>query len=275
MKAAKRHRSDLFVFVLAALLAGLLGTGCDRNGGDHPPDSMADSRAASFVWPEDPQHPMLRFEIEGAAGPGTIEVELMPELAPNTVAQIIEWTKQGYYDGTTFHRVIEGFMIQGGDPNTRDRIVQNDGQGGPGFSLDDEFSEAPFVRGVVGMGNTGRPNSAGSQFFITQADAPHLDVAYTVIGRVRSGMEHVDAIVEVEIDRVGRWGPANRPIEDVVLKRVQLIDPEPSPSAAVAASTDGAEARAAQPTRHTPVEEHSAQKRKAEDGHASPAAPAP
>jgi peptidyl-prolyl cis-trans isomerase B (cyclophilin B) len=218
---------------LALLVVVLLGAGCEdsKSGGESSAAASNSSEdgghaveGAAYAWPEDPNHPVVRIEVDGAAGPGAIEIELMPELAPVTVAQIIEWADEGFFDGTTFHRVIEDFMIQGGDPNTRDKTPTNDGQGGPGFRLDDEFSAAPFVRGVVGMGNTGQKNSAGSQFFIMHADAPSLDDNYTVIGRVRSGIEVVDAIVDVEIDKVGRWGPRARPIEDVVMTRVRRVE---------------------------------------------------
>ncbi len=187
-----------------------------------PPSSEP---ATTFEWPARPDHPILRVEIEGAAGEGTIEIELMPDLAPTTVAQLLEWAESGFYDGTTFHRVIDGFMIQGGDPRSRDRNPRNDGTGGPGFALDDEFSSAPFVRGVVGMGNKGRANSTGSQFFIVQQDQPSLAGRYTAVGRVRRGMELVDAIARVETDKVGRWGPRDRPIENVVMKKVVRVEP--------------------------------------------------
>lgn len=231
--AAKRPMTLLFFALL--LVPALLGSGCDGSGKGHESadaaphatnDASPADEAAFYAWHEDPNHPVIRIEVDGAAGQGTIEIELMPELAPVTVAQVIQWADEGYYDGTTFHRVIKDFMIQGGDPNSRDKIPTNDGQGGPGFSLDDEFSDAPFLRGIVGMGNTGRKNSAGSQFFIMHADGPSLDGSYTVIGRVRSGMEVVDAIVDVEIDEVGRWGPRDRPIENVVMTRVSRLESE-------------------------------------------------
>lgn len=218
----------LALFVFIVLGSGCEGstTGIESSVATNNPvgDDHAEVDREAYAWPEDPNHPVLRIEVDGAAGPGTIEIELMPELAPTTVAQIVEWADEGFFDGLTFHRVIKDFMIQGGDPNTRDKIPTNDGQGGPGFKLDDEFSDAPFVRGVVGMGNTGRKNSAGSQFFIMHADVPSLDGQYTVIGRVRSGIEMVDAIVDVEIDVVGRWGPRARPIENVVMTRVSRVD---------------------------------------------------
>jgi len=215
------------------LATTLVILGCD---GSMKSDRNADSRGAAnrtaasseaksggtFAWPEDPSHPMLVVDIESEPGRGTITIELMPELAPKTVAHVIELAEQGYYDGTTFHRVIPGFMIQGGDPNSRDRDPDNDGQGNSELSVDDEFGAAPFVRGVVGMGNKGRRNSTGGQFFIMHADNRNLDGRYTVIGRVVDGMDVVDAITTVSIDRIGRWGPKDRPIKNVVMTSVAI-----------------------------------------------------
>jgi len=203
--------------------------GCDRLESKPLPESDAPT-TAPFEWPDDPNHATLSVEIETDSiefmdrieGGAIITIELMPELAPISVARVIDLAKDGYYDGTTFHRVIPDFMIQGGDPNSRDRNPNNDGNGNPELHLPDEFGEAPFLRGVVGMGNLGRKNSTGGQFFIMQADAPSLEGRYTVIGRVVSGIEVVDAITEVSIDRVGRWGPKDRPIENVWMKRVAI-----------------------------------------------------
>ncbi len=156
---------------------------------------------------------------------GDIVIELDEEKAPKTSENFLQYVNDGFFDGTIFHRVIDGFMIQGGDPRSRDRNPRNDGTGGPGFALDDEFSSAPFVRGVVGMGNKGRANSTGSQFFIVQQDQPSLAGRYTAVGRVRRGMELVDAIARVETDKVGRWGPRDRPIENVVMKKVVRVEP--------------------------------------------------
>ena len=153
---------------------------------------------------------------------GDMVLEFYPNLGEKHVDSFITHAKNGYFNGTTFHRVIPGFVIQGGDPNSRDRDPRNDGQGNPDLRIADEFSRAPFVRGVVGMGNKGTRNTTGGQFFIMHADTLNLDGRYTVIGRVRSGMEVVDAIMEVSIDRVGRWGPKDRPIENVVMRSVTI-----------------------------------------------------
>ncbi|HPG25985.1 MAG: peptidylprolyl isomerase [Spirochaetaceae bacterium] len=234
MRGTLTHATDatsprrLASLVLTALLGLATSPGCNRVETD--PDARqatTTSPTAShpFAWPSDPSHPVLRLEIDGSAGPGHIDIELMPELAPVTVARIIELASAGYYDGTTFHRVIPDFMIQGGDPRSRDRDPTNDGLGGHDEQLPDEFGEAPFVRGVVGLGNRGRPGSTSTQFFVMQADDRNLDGRYTPIGRVVAGLELVDAISRVQTDRTGRWGPRDRPIENVVMKHVSIVGP--------------------------------------------------
>ena len=118
---------------------------------------------------------------------GRVVIELRPDLAPRHVARIKELARKGFYDGIVFHRVIEGFMAQGGDPT-------GTGTGGSGMKLPAEFSGEPFVRGTVGMARSQDPNSADSQFFICFAPAAFLNGKYTVVGRVVEGMEHVDHI---------------------------------------------------------------------------------
>ncbi len=237
--------------MLGILFLLAMATACNRVEIGNEPVVDAPT-SVRFEWPDDPSHPTLGLEIENAAinvashgaddgqraGRGTIVIELMPELAPVTVARVIDLAKDGYYDGTTFHRVIPGFMIQGGDPNTRDRDPDNDGSGDPSVRLDDEFSDAPFVRGVVGMGNLGRRDSTGSQFFIMHADERSLDGRYTVIGKVVSGIEVVDEITRVSIDRIGRWGPKDRPIENVVMKRVAIREQAPETNRVTGRSGD-------------------------------------
>jgi peptidyl-prolyl cis-trans isomerase B (cyclophilin B) len=182
-------------------------------------DARADGLAEDYRWPHDPENPVLRLDIEMADGGGAIEIELMPQLAPKNVEQLVSLVGDGYYDGTTFHRVIRGFMIQGGDPNTRDLDPNNDGQGGRRLPLPDEVSSAPFQRGVVALANHGRSDSNSSQFFIVQTENRALDGQYTAVGRVVSGIELVDEIADTPTDGVGRWGPKDRPIESVVIRR--------------------------------------------------------
>ncbi len=126
---------------------------------------------------------------------GKIEIKFFPEVAPGHVQNFIDLAKKGFYDGTTFHRVIPGFMIQGGDPNTKGTDRSNHGMGGPGYTIKAEFNAKNHKRGIVSMARAQSPDSAGSQFFICVADAPFLDRMYTVFGEVVSGMEVADKIV--------------------------------------------------------------------------------
>ncbi|MBW2267747.1 MAG: peptidylprolyl isomerase [Deltaproteobacteria bacterium] len=142
---------------------------------------------------------------------GTVQIQLLPEIAPQTVARFAELSNEGYYDGTTFHRVIPGFMIQGGDPLTRNNDPRDDGKGGTPDVLPDDYSDFPALRGSVAMANRGHPKTAQGQFFIVHADSRHLDGNYTIFGRVVEGIEVVDAVTELEIDTYGRFGPLNRP----------------------------------------------------------------
>jgi len=173
---------------------------------------------APFVWPQG-SRPVAEIVV---ADFGTVRVALYPELAPETVENFRKLADEGFYDGTTFHRVIPGFMIQGGDPNSRDKDPYNDGQGNPGYRIPDEFSRASHERGVVSMANEGRRDSGGSQFFIVHDDARTIDGRYTAFGRVIEGMDVVDAISEVERDELGRWGPEDRPIGNVVIERIRV-----------------------------------------------------
>lgn len=144
-----------------------------------------------------------------------IVLELDPSVAPNTVANFISLIEEGYYDGLIFHRVIPGFMIQGGDPS-------GNGSGGPGYSIDGEFTSNGFKnnlkheRGVISMARTGEPNSAGSQFFIMAEDTSQLDEEYAAFGKVIEGMEIVDAIVATETDS------SDKPLEDQKMKKVEV-----------------------------------------------------
>lgn len=126
---------------------------------------------------------------------GSMELKFFPEVAPNHVNNFIELAKKGFYDGTTFHRVIPGFMIQGGDPNSKNPDKSTHGMGGPGHTVKAEFNDKPHKRGTLSMARAGHPDSAGSQFFICVADAPFLNKQYTVFGEVVSGMETADTIV--------------------------------------------------------------------------------
>ena len=147
------------------------------------------------------QNPIVTIEMESGK---TIKLELYPEIAPNTVTNFVALASKGYYDGLIFHRVIPGFMIQGGDPT-------GTGMGGPGYTIKGEFARNGYrentlrhTRGVISMARSGMPNSAGSQFFIMHADAPHLDGSYAAFGKVTEGVETVDEIASVRTDRQDR-----------------------------------------------------------------------
>ena len=157
-------------------------------------------------------NPIVTFEMEDGA---VMKAELYPEVAPNTVNNFISLVKSGFYDGLIFHRVIPGFMIQGGDP-------KGIGSGGPGYCIRGEFKANGFdnsllhSRGVLSMARTMAPNSAGSQFFIMHEDAPHLDGQYAAFGAVTEGIEVVDQIAGTRTDR------NDRPMEPQVMKKVTV-----------------------------------------------------
>ena len=157
-------------------------------------------------------NPIVTIEMENG---GVMKAELYPEIAPNTVNNFISLAQSGFYDGLIFHRVIPGFMIQGGDP-------QGMGSGGPGYCIKGEFAQNGFqndlahTRGVLSMARTMEPDSAGSQFFVMVDDAPHLDGAYAAFGKVIEGMETADAIVNAKRD----WN--DRPKKDQKMKKVTV-----------------------------------------------------
>jgi len=156
--------------------------------------------------------PIVTIEMEDG---GVMKAELYPDVAPNTVNNFIALVKSGFYDGLIFHRVIPGFMIQGGDP-------EGTGMGGPGWSIKGEFrqngvkNDLIHARGVLSMARAMDPDSAGSQFFIMVDDAPHLDGGYAAFGKVIEGMETADAIVSAERD----WN--DRPKKDQRMKKVTV-----------------------------------------------------
>ncbi len=132
---------------------------------------------------------------------GKIELKFFPDVAPGHVNNFIELAKKGFYDGTTFHRVIPGFMIQGGDPNSKNDDKSTHGTGSPGYTIKAEFNDKPHKKGIVSMARSSDPDSAGSQFFICVADAGFLDGKYTAFGEVVSGIEVADNIVNQPRDR--------------------------------------------------------------------------
>ena len=160
------------------------------------------------------QNPIVTFEMENG---GKMVAELYPEVAPNTVNNFISLVQSGFYNGLIFHRVIPGFMIQGGCPN-------GNGMGGPGYEIDGEFAANGFrendlvhTTGVLSMARTMAPNSAGSQFFIMVAPAPHLDGQYAAFGQVTEGVE-----IAIDISRVPRNMMNDKPKKDVVIQSIRV-----------------------------------------------------
>ena len=139
---------------------------------------------------------------------GEIVLRFFPEVAPGHVKNFVKLSKEGFYEGTTFHRVIPGFMIQGGDPNSKSPDRKTHGMGGPGYHVKAEFNSKPHKRGIVSMARSNDTDSAGSQFFICVAEASFLDWQYTVFGEVVSGMDVADKVVNMKRD--GRDNPLER-----------------------------------------------------------------
>ena len=178
------------------------------------------------------QNPIVTFEMEDGS---IIKAELYPDVAPNTVNNFLSLVNKGFYDGLIFHRVIEGFMIQGGCPD-------GNGMGGPGYTIKGEFTRNRFkndlkhTKGVLSMARTMIPDSAGSQFFIMHKDSPHLDGDYAAFGKVIEGMDVVDRIAEVDTDY------NDRPVVPQVMKKVTaetfgVVYPEPEKNKAIGKRT--------------------------------------
>ena len=154
---------------------------------------------------------------------GEMVAEFSPDVAPKTVENFKKLARQGFYDGTAFHRIIKGFMIQGGDPNTKDLANEaRYGTGGPGYSIPAEFNEKKHVRGVLSMARSSDPNSAGSQFFICLGTASSLDRQYTVFGHLIKGLDVLDKIGNTPVTR-GNGGENSKPTTRVTLESVKIV----------------------------------------------------
>lgn len=216
--------------LLAVLLVSVVLVGCAGDAGQKTSDDASDQQlsesaseeASPEVDPDDPYATGVhhaRIEVEGY---GTIEVSLNANVAPITVSNFCHLVEEGFYDGLTFHRVVPGFMIQGGDP-------EGNGTGGSGTDIKGEFSSngvensIPHVRGTISMARSSDPDSASSQFFIMQEDASYLDGEYAAFGSVTSGMEVVDAICEevpVADEQSGLVAVENQP----VITKIEMLD---------------------------------------------------
>lgn len=172
-------RQLMIVIGVFTVVTGSFSLGATRAAADEP--SNADSKAP---------HVLVKTKF------GEMEIVLFPDLAPKHVESFLKLAKSGFYNGTIFHRIIPGFMIQGGDPLTKDPANRSRyGTGGPGYNLPAEFNRVAHEKGILSAARTADPNSAGSQFFIMADKAPHLDGQYTVFGEIVKGLEVVDTIV--------------------------------------------------------------------------------
>ena len=195
--------------LLAAVMLSLVFIACNTESKNQDEDNQQGENMDKII---------ATIEMEDG---GIIKLELYPDIAPQTVRNFVSLARKGFYDGLTFHRIIPGFMIQGGDPN-------GTGSGGPGYCIKGEFAINGFendlkhTRGVISMARLNKPyDSAGSQFFIMHADAPHLDGAYAAFGMVIEGMDVVDRIASVDCNPIN-----NHPYEDVVIKSITISGPE-------------------------------------------------
>lgn len=211
----KNLKLALIVFV-SLILFTITGCGSTTQNNSNATNNTPNSKPAESTNGAAPQsnakNPIVTITM---ASGEEIKIELYPSVAPNTVKNFISLVQKGFYNGTTFHRVIPQFMIQGGDP-------KGDGSGGPGYSIKGEFSKNGFnntlkhERGVISMARTNAPDSAGSQFFIMVAAATSLDNNYAAFGKVTSGMETVDKIVNSQRDK------ADKPLQSQVMKTVTV-----------------------------------------------------
>jgi peptidyl-prolyl cis-trans isomerase B (cyclophilin B) len=176
---------------------------------------------------------------------GRMVAEFWEKDAPKTVANFKKLARQGFFDGTGFHRIIKGFMIQGGDPNSKNPNASNLGTGGPGYTIADEFNSHAHVKGVLSMANTGTPNSAGSQFFIMHGTASSLDGHYTAFGHLIAGMDVLDKIANSQTGpNPSMPGENSKPLDWTTLKSVKIM---PKAAWQASANAPAKKAEAAKP----------------------------
>ncbi|MGO4111498.1 peptidylprolyl isomerase [Paenibacillus sp. YAF4_2] len=236
----RNMRLPLLVLLTAAVLVVIAGCGggsktstkTNNTSGSNASNATATPTPEATKAPKPDKllgadkHPVVTVEMDNGK---TFKVELYPEIAPNTVNNFVSLVQKGFYDGTVFHRVIPGFMIQGGDP-------EGTGMGGPGYAIKGEFTSNGFqndllhTRGVISMARSGDPDSGGSQFFVMVADAPSLDGEYAAFGEVIEGMDTVDEIVNQETLKTGEGSTPVKPMAikkaTVDLKGLTFAEPE-------------------------------------------------
>jgi peptidylprolyl isomerase len=198
-----------------SLLLGALALACGDDAGEGPAPSPSPTLAPTpMTFAERPEitiSPDKKYFATVETTKGTFRIELRPDLAIQTVNSFVFLAGQGYYDGVTFHRVIPGFMAQGGDPT-------GTGSGGPGYTLPAEFSDVPFERGTVGLARSNDPDSGGSQFFIAYTAQPSLNGQYTVFGKVVEGMDVVDSLTPRDPSNIATPQPPGDTIIAIVIE---------------------------------------------------------
>jgi len=206
MERVSRRRWSSMTMVLSSFI---LVAWCTASWAASPQVVLVGDQVAK---PSKAPHAILKTKF------GEMEIVFFPELAPKHVESFIKLAKSGFFNGTIFHRVIPGFMIQGGDPNTKDPSkVRMYGTGGPGYTLPAEFNKIAHEKGILSAARTADPNSAGSQFFIMVDKAPHLDGQYTVFGEVIKGIEVTDKIVSQP------RGPRDNPLERIEMT-IEIVE---------------------------------------------------
>jgi cyclophilin family peptidyl-prolyl cis-trans isomerase len=201
-----------FNLFFTGAFALLLTAGCSNEKPVAPPTDDA------AVTNQAPSVPNTNEVAVITTSEGVMVLEFYPDVAPNHVANFKKLARSGFYDGTAFHRVIPGFMIQGGDPNTKNDSAKDTwGMGGPGYTINAEFNSKHHARGILSMARTSDPNSAGSQFFICHADAGNLDGQYTVFGNLIKGFDVLDKIATTPTE------PPDRPIKRVNVDSIKIV----------------------------------------------------
>ncbi len=201
-----------FNLFCAGSFALLLAAGCSNE------KPVAPSAPAAVTTNQPSSAPNTNDVAVITTSLGVMVVEFYPDVAPKHVENFEKLAKEGFYDGTCFHRVIPGFMIQGGDPNTKNENAKDTwGMGGPGYSINAEFNSKHHARGILSMARSQDPNSAGSQFFICQADCGQLDGQYTVFGNLIKGFDVLDKIATTPTE------PPDRPIKRVNIDSIKIV----------------------------------------------------
>src|SRR5438876_1443879 len=182
--------------------------------------------SALFAAEENQENPQMNASNEVAiikTSEGDMVVQFWNDAAPNTVENFKKLARSGFYDGTIFHRIVKGFMIQGGDPNSKDPAKENKyGEGGPGYKIKAEFNDHPHERGVISMAREPNPDSAGSQFFICLAPVPRLDHQYTTFGKLIKGDDVLGKIGDTPVSR-NSMGEMSKPTKRVTIEKIDIV----------------------------------------------------